>query len=248
MLTVRDVFTRLSNGQLRNLNLATGSLTTDAGILADSHAAVLNQLNEALATLYRVYRLQEKSLVLLVFDHRTDYRLDKRNSFTGSGRVYNPSVVDVNGPCIIDDHTNPFLDDVVKVLSVYNQYGNKLPINDLNDPYSIFTPYSELLQIPNSVGVKQVVVEYQATHPKILLDPNREYLEVEIVIPKVLEDAFLYLTASTILSNMNTQESNSKGLEYFQKYQAICVEITAKDLVSESVSFTNSKFEKGGWV
>jgi hypothetical protein len=88
------------------------------------------------------------------------------------------------------------------------------------------------------------MVYYQASHDPI----GYEDYEACIDIPRTLERALRAYIAYQHYSGMNGQENILRAEKHLATYEAICMEVEANDLVNTSISTTNSKFRKGGWV
>ena len=154
----------------------------------------------------------------------------------------NPSP-DPSDPIYIQDEGNPFQDDVIKILSVMDQHGAGMPLNDPEDPFSVFTPQHDVLQVPNVVGGEPLGITYQAQAPIVSNDPDASFY-----MPRTLELALRAYIAHLTFHHMNGQEHSGKAGEHLSMYEAICAEVEQKDLVNSSMSFSSSKFKQWGWV
>lgn len=245
MLTVADVLRNLSLGVFSNLSLGDEG---SGAIKEDRIPNVLLYLNEGLTELHTQFVLSEKILTLLTFGHKSNYSLTADNSFANNGMDYDPEAEDPDGPNIIDSDEEPFQEDIIKIMSVYTSDGWKLPLNDLESSLSVFTPHSGLLQVPNPDAGHHLSIEYQANHAQIQWDECGKFLTQKVDIPPVLHDALYSYIAYKVYSSMNTQENNAKAREHLELFNLVCRKVVDRDLVSESRSFTNTKFHKGGWV
>lgn len=234
-MDVNELFRQLSVGELSNLALAMdGSGTIEEA----SHGKVVLYINDALKKLYGRFVLKTKDVLVEEVGHITNYHLIKR--FAESN--YDPAVEPY--PYIKDRIKEPFQQDVIKILEVYDSHGCKLPLNDAERCDSLFTPQANVLQVPHPVSGVSLSVMYQAAHPEITVDN----LEAEIELPEILEPALREFIAYKVFTHTNSQEATAKAQEHLNQYEAICSEIEQKDLVSTSVATTNSTFEKRGWV
>src|SRR5690606_38352116 len=102
---------------------------------------------------------------------------------------------------IKDCPEQPFEDDVIKILSVWDEKGNKLVLNDSNDPCSLFLPRPDTLQVNNPKDGVQLAVIYQARHPKID-DRSENAINEKIDIPFFLETAVQSFVAYKTYSHM----------------------------------------------
>lgn len=236
-MTLNDLFTDLALGELSNL-----SVSENNTIIAEKRPQVVVYANEALLALYSRFVLIEKDMLVEMREATTNYHLLKRyaiSQYDESNPTDRWSL-----PYIIDGLAEPFTEDVIKILSVYNSFGIKLPLNDLENPMSVFNPQSTVLQVPFPIAGQALAIEYQAKHPILShCDCNDE-----IYLPEVLHRALKAYIASKMFMHMNTQESTAKGQEHSMNYEMICLEVVEKDLVSSSSSTTNLKLFKRGFA
>ncbi|UNI71519.1 hypothetical protein [Burkholderia phage vB_BpP_HN01] len=236
-MTLAELYEKLSFGELQNLYEA----DEGSGVLRDDFKPkVVRHLNDALLRLYSRFALKESNLVIELHDHITNYHLKSKfaeSQWETSGQDF----------LYIKDLTRePFTDDIIRILSVYNNFGDQIPLNDDTQPESVFSPQGALLQVPRPVSGQALSLVYQAKHPILYWD--RDETEQEIEIPDVLEEALLAYVAHKLYSNKNTQEAQGIAQSHIAMYEAICQDVIDKDLVSTSSSTTNIRFNKGGWV
>lgn len=237
-MKVPDLLKALALAELNNLCLGQTGVIDQEKI-----PKVILSINDGMLRLYTKFLLKEKNLILELREGQTFYHFKKRFAYSNYDEENPPS--SWNMPYILDMNKEPFEEDVIKVMCVYDQVGNKLPINDLEEPTSVFTPQAEMLQVPSTVPVQMLAIEYQAKPVKL---PETDYEEVEIDLPDFLIQPLRYFVASEIYSQMNTQENILKGQEYLAKFNNSCQEAIDMDLVNSSSSTTNTRFEKRGWV
>lgn len=236
-MITQNVLNALALGELSNLSMA-----EQREININSIPQVVQHINDGLLRLYTRFVLKERDLILEIREGITNYHLLKRYAYSQYDPLDPPESWDM--PYILDLEKEPFRQDVVKILAVYNSNGKKLPLNDIERPDSVFTPQGNVLQIPHNIPCDFLSIGYQATHPEVPSDD----LTKEIELPEVLYGALRAYVAYRVFSNMNTAESTSKSQEHLMMYETLCQEVISNDLVSTSVSSTNSRFDKAGWV
>ena len=69
-----------------------------------------------------------------------------------------------------------------------------------------------------------------------------------IELPDVLVGALTAFIAYKVYSFMNTAEATGKALEHKARYEEICQGAIDEDLVATSISTTNNRFAKRGWI
>ncbi len=246
-MLLSDLFMALSYGELSNLALAgeaNGTITTAA------QPRIVNYANEALLRLHSRFILKETDILVQMYESMTFYNLIPAyavNYVPPSGVPSQPIRY------IIDNPGEPFIGDIIKILGVFNSLGESLPLNDDAQMFSVFTPQTTVLQVPqptyrhhfpSSVSCEHFLsVSYQARHPKLLGE-----LQEEVCIPDIILGALTSYIAYKVFSHMNTLDSTAKAQEYLGMYESICSEATEKDLVNSSISTSNQRFHERGWI
>ena len=231
-MNLPELYRLLALGELTNLAMA-----VDSTILEEERAKIVLHANEGLKRLYTRFLLKESDLYLDQRGHLTTYSLTSKYAQSN----YNGSA---GHSFYINDLGAPFEDDVLKVLSVWNRLGEEVPLNQAHLWHSVFTPQPTVLQIPHPGEGKPLTVHYQAAHPKLSVDDPQANVE----LPEFLVGALTKFIAAEVYSNMNTQESTVKAGEFSSKFESICVDAIALDLVSTGGSTSGIRFIKNGWV
>lgn len=237
-MTFPELLKQLALGELSNL-----SMSENDQIAINRIPKIINYANEGLLRLYSKFILKEQTLLLEMREDITNYHLLKRFAYSEYDEANPPSYW--NMPYILDLNREPFTQDVIKVLSVYGPDGCRLPLNDLTKPSSVFSPQSEILQVPRPQHGKTLSVEYQAKHPQIL---ETDFEDFEIILPECLHAALRAHIASKVFSHMNSAENTAKGQEHETFFTLECQMVIDNDLVNTSSSTTNTKFEERGWL
>ena len=235
-MLLSELFRKLSLGELSNLSISGEGSGT---IVEGREPKMIGYVNDALLALYSRFTLREASVLLELVVPRRNYLLDSRYAFSNQSPTPGDDIY------IRDSVAKPFLDDVIQITQVVDGAGRTLPLNNPDNPISVFTPQPTMLQIPKPRTGAIVVVLYKASHPKISLDDD---LTAEISLPEVLEPALRAYVAYLTFSHMSTQESMIKAADFMNLYEASCQRVEQSDLVSNTLSSTNTRFAKGGWV
>lgn len=240
-LKISELFRKLSYGELSNLAISNSG---SGEIVEDKWPQLIDYANDGLTALHSRFLLLEKELVLEQVADETRYNLTSRYAVFGgvdSGATYH---------YIIDQEEDPFTDDLIRVLEVWGT-GGKLPLNDQDHAYSLFTPSPLVLQVPSPVADEPLSVMYQAKHPVILAETSEtvpDVLEQEIELPHYLENAFQQLIASKVFSHMNGQENIMKSQEYLAAYENECLGIEQRDMANQTYHTSHTKLEQRGFV
>lgn len=226
-----DLFARLSFGELSNLAMGMEGAGT---IRETDKLKLLSYVNDGLLALHSRFILKEKLLIIEEQEHITHYHLIQK---------FAESQACVEFPYIKDMAADPFLGDVIRILQVYDDCGNELVFNDIDNPCSLFTPSPQVLQIPSPVTGRPKHILYQARHV-----PIPEVLATSWVeLPFVLEAALQAYVAHKVFSHMNGQDNMLKSQDHLATYESRCMEVEAKDLVMSSLSNSFHKLHHRGF-
>lgn len=233
-MNIKDLYRNLSHGVLKNLAMS-GEGSGD--IREKDRGSVILAANEALLRIYSRFLLREKDVLIRQMDGITNYHLLKRFA------CYTEDSTETKR-YIMDMGLEPFEEDVIKILTVYNSDGYQMPLNDNEAPWSLFTPQANVLQVPNPMPGMALSVLYQARHVELEADE----LEQPIELPDVLHGAFYAHIGFQIYDSLGTPEAQGRAMGLFQQYTMITDDAIANDTVQTSISTSNSRFEKRGWV
>lgn len=234
-MTLNELFEDLAYGELSNLAMCED---LDGKIREEDQPKIIRHVNKGLLALYSRFLMLEKDVLIELVDGITNYHLNKRfaESNWNESEITYPYIKDLGG--------EPFDNDVIKVLKVFNQFGVELPLNDTECQWSIFTPQSHILQVPIIADYMSLSVLYQAKHPKLRLDK----MEDNIILPEVLEPALTAYVAWKVFSNIGSGDAMAKAQEHLAYYESTCNDATENDLVNTSIISSNTRFEKRGWI
>lgn len=234
-MLISELLRQLSYGELSNLSLSNSG---DGTILDARVPQLAIYANDGLAQLFSKFQLLQKGLIIELQAGRTIYPLTAEHAYTVDPTEY-----------IIDTVADPFLGDVAKILEVWDEDAEPIRINDKEDQWSVFTPQPHVLQVPYPTAGEPLNIVYQARHPVLVTTGVVATITAqEIDIPFYLEGALRSWIAYRVFSNMNGQDNKIAGQEHFGMYQGICASVEAQDLVNQTVSTTNSRFDDRGFV
>lgn len=234
-MDLQTLHANLSFGELSNLSIGEDGVGT---IRAADHNKILLFVNQGLDKIYRRFRLLEKELTIEAQDEQYTYYLRREFAQTETQTI-------VPVKYIRDTVADPFIEDVVKILNVYDELAVEIPLNDNEAEVSFFTPSFDSIQIPEPVTGNAYHILYQATHP--VLVPND--LTQEIILPEYLERALQAYVAYRVLAPMNGEEHRARALELNAEFMAEMGEVEDQDLASTSrKTAQGDKFEMRGFV
>ena len=231
-MILTDLYERLAVGELSNL-----AMVVDGTILETERPKIILHANEGLKRIHARFLLKESTLIVDQDGSITNYKLNSKYALSNY-------VVDAGHTFYINDLGEPFKDDLIRVLEVWDSHGRKLPLNNKHSIWGAFTPQPEVLQLPHPVDGEPIAIQYQAAHPKLVMGDDDQIID----LPEFLSSALTAFIASKVFKHMNTQESTAKGAEHLAAFETNCVEVVQQELVTTGGTTSGYRFEKNGWV
>lgn len=246
-MTLQDVFDQLTNGELLQLNIG-GS---GAGVINENnYARVLSHVSLGLTSLFKRFALKESRVLLQLIPNVTNYSLNSK--FAVTSRSSRELV-----RYLLDDASEPFQDNLLKVEQVFSELGVELPLNDKSDPYAVLTPTATSLRVPLSIVMRSrdlpeklktetLELVYRANHFKI----NPEDLEPEFVqleLPDPYLEALLYFVASRVNNPIGLTNEFNASNNYAAKYEQACMQLELQNFQVDQGSETRKLYDRG-WV
>jgi len=233
-MLLTDVFEELHFGELSQLRMGDQS---SAAIAPTYYPRIIRFINLALLDLYKLFPIREKEVQIQMYGHITSYKLiyDYAESNTASTQPYK----------YIKDLNHPFQDDVLQVIEAYNELGEPLVVNDINNDFSIYTPEEKVVQIPFPVQGSVVSCVYRTYPPKIdpkIADPTG----VIVDLPEQLLTALLAYVGYRAEIGVPQGKQNT-GLGHFKRYRAITNEIKELGTINTTAN-SNEGLLRNGWV
>lgn len=233
-MQVSDILKKLSYEHLRNLSMSTA---VPGEIRESDRPTIIGYINDGLNRIYSRFNLLERQLIINQYAHITNYHFSKLYALHNTDRPVD------NYPYILDLPAEQFNDDFVRVLAVTDEYGER-PLNDKDNPRSVYTPYPNVIQVPEPKENHPISVVYQATHPRLELSVTTAALQ----IPVVLEAPLLSIVASFVYRDMNTQDTTTKSQQHELQFETACKELEEKGNASISSYNAGHKFHERGFV
>lgn len=231
-----ELYCALARGVLSNLSMADKVAGT---IKKDHQPTVVLHANDALRQLYSRFNLRQKEIILRQEDGITFYHLRKAYSESG----YDP-LVGVQ-PYILDMNREPFQEDLIKLVDVFDSAGKPVPVNDNTNIHSIYTPQDKILQIPFPRTGMLLSLMYQAHHPELTCDEDNP---VDIELPWMLHSALYAWIGYQIHTTIGTAESVAVGSQFQNQWLERCQFMEDQNAAQTSVTQTNVRFAKNGFI
>lgn len=233
-MIISELFADLSYGELATLNLAEegNGVITDAG-----KERIIRFINDGLLKLYSRFILKESNVLIEMVEWITQYHLLLKFAQSQQGVSTQTNLY------IIDSELEPFPENVIRILTVYGGDGCVLPLNDEGNPFSLFTPKHNVLQVPNPQEGMPLSITYQAKHAPLVL----AHEDATIDLPDVLVPALRNWIAYRAYDQVKTQEAQQMAQANRQEYENVCTEAIQLDLLGTSMANTTHRFERNGW-
>lgn len=236
-MTLAEFFEKLSYGELSNLYIGEDGA---GGIPLEKWPAIISHINYGLTALHTKFPIKERDLIIQSYDHIAKYYL--RPEYSRLNTAATPKY-----KYIIDTPDDKFNGDVIKIIQVYNEVGDPLPMNDNEQWASVFTPGFDILQINHPSNEDAFSVLYRANHTQIPLNTT-DLASVSVEIPVCCEEALLYYVAGRVFTNMGSEDHVTKGQLFLGKFETQCAFIEQEDLIHSSYVPTNIKPHLRGWI
>lgn len=234
-MTLQECLDRLARGKLSNL-----AICEKGNVKPQEIPRVIDAINEALERLHTQLPIREKSVIVELYEGRTEYPLTSEHSV----RNMKGDIHDEYDYYIMDTEANPFLDDILVIQEVWDDLDRERPLNDPVHPLSVFTPEHNFISVNYSPDVRVLNVIYRAKHISLTADN----LTDKVDIPSNLYGALLSYVAYLIHSNMNTELAVQNSQKYLAEYQNIIQEVIQNGTIAPDKLANGIKFFKRGWV
>ena len=244
---LQEIFAQLSAGEFSQL--AIGGAEQSGGVIqTKDYVSVVNHINLGMIALYKRFNLREGTLLLTLNPAISTYQLNSKFAVsTGStGTRY-----------ITDSKAVPFKDDINKVERVYVSGGTELPVNDLEDYYSVRTPTMTSLYVPNSIlqPTTETPDEMKTTTLKVVYRAGHIPLSTEDISPEddVVDlpyshlEALLYFVASRVHTPTGLKDEANLSNVYYAKYEAACQGLEQMGFQIDRQNQPD-RISRGGWV
>lgn len=236
-----DFVKQLSRGVLRNTALSV--LRTDPVGHSEEFEQVCTMIDEGLLRLYSRFVIKERHVLIEMQVGVTFYHLKSMYSVTGADPTRVPR------PYIVDLPNDPFLEDVIKILNVFDSRGVQRPLNDPTKPDGLFTPQADTIQNMYPRDFEVLGVAYQARPVSVLVPGTDGWrYDTEFYLPDCLLPALSSYVSYMYHHGVGTAESMTVSLAQLQMYEDVCKEVERMDLVNQTIICTNVRFSQNGWI
>lgn len=237
---LQEFFDHLAHGEFADLAIGNSETGT---IVETAYPKIISHLNLGLNELYKKFILKKKECTIQQQAGVELYYL--RSSYIATGGIF------ADDAYIVEEDTDGFDNDIVKILEAYDADGDEVPINNLKYPTTgIFTQAFDTLKMTPADPLKTVSIVYQAYHPRITLTETFNPETYQLYFPEYIEYALLCFIAAKLFKSKTTKTSEVTSPSYnsfLNQYDKACKEITELGLVEDTL-FESKNFESKGWV
>lgn len=239
-MTLLELLKDLTYGELSQLkigNLLPGEDQSEPD--PTRYEQIMSHINMGLKEIYKRFFLLSREVYIQQYEQISVYTLSSKYAQTNTASLEPIKY-------IMDTVDAPFLDDTLKIEEVYDEDGNRLPLNDITEVTSIYTPSYRSIQIPEPNNENTLSVQYRACHPRVIYTPDMDPADIEIVLPNSLHEALLYYVASRGFSALGGDQGQEGG-DYYKKFENSCrmVDELGLEIQAEPGIW---RFDDAGWV
>lgn len=235
-MTLQDIFDELTHGELFSLHMGG---THQGGVPAEEYPRVASHVNLGLKSIYSRFWLRSREVIIQLYDHIQIYTLDSRYAITNK---LSPEKIKY----IIDSEWDKFDDDVLKIETVHDEGGREMFLNDKSEPWSVYTPSYNQIQIPFPERHNSMTVHYRGSHRRITCPVDGDPKSIQVDIPEPLLEALLLFVGARAGAPTGTQTEPENTI-YMQQYEAVCRKIEKSGLYVEPF-LGNTRLEANGWI
>jgi hypothetical protein len=235
-MKIKRIIEHLEHGVLSKINL--GGNTT-MGVTSYNYPSLISAIELGLLELAQVFDLKQREVFVKQEDHIKIYELDVKYAVTNTASTETYKYIK-------DSVDNPFIGDILRIEAVYDELGNKLRLNNDNDPDSLYTPNVTSIQVPRPNAENTLSVIYSAGTVE-LRKTGDGLLEQEVYLPNSLLQALTMFVAAQVVMGRDSLEAKNESLIFERKYKEAVV--TALNYgVKASDNTNNINVERKGWA
>ena len=199
---------------------------------------IINFINLGLIQLYSKFPIVEKQVVIQQYNQISLYVLDYRFARSNINSL-------MPHRYILDTPEDPFMDDVMFITGVCDEWGRPVSLNDDHDPHSYFLVSHNTVQIPNANEHNSTFIIYRAK-PKRIRTKEYNMME-EVILPEYLLEALSAYVGFKAMQSMTSEEGSALSDKFLDRYNTLVNEVQQNNLMNSNVSPTNIKLGFRGY-
>ncbi len=233
-MTFEDLLKQLSVGELSNMYMG---LDGEGSIAENQLAKIVIHTNTALTLLHTKLLIKTRDVLVELQAGISYYHL--KSIYAQSS--FDPAKAAV--PYILDLGNEPFSDDVLQILYVFDAHGKEIPFNDPTKSNSIYAPQPAILHVPDVEPGNVLCIGYRAAPNKVT-----GAFDQEIEIPVTLVQALTAYIAYLIYNNLNTPEGMAIAQGHLQMFTNQCDMAEYSGTLDNSTPVYAHRFHANSWV
>lgn len=246
-MTLDDIYTQLSYGELRQLFLSGRTIDdSEAKLTKAQHAKLLPSVQLGLTELHKRMFLREAELQVELQTGQVVYALTPKYAESN-----NASKEPIK---YIKDATSKFQNNLLKIERVYGTWNEEeyaIPLNIQGDPTAVRTTSYNVLTVPTDeekapwlTETTHLRVVFRADHPEIPAQlANISPRSVEIYLPPTHIEALCFYIASRQHNPLGmVPGAMHEGNNYFQRFEA-----SIQELKNLSMEIDDDVYETAFW-
>lgn len=235
-MKIKRIIEHLEHGVLSQINLGGN---TSMGVSSYNYPTLISAIELGLIELAQIFEFKQRELFIKQEDHIKIYELDVKYAATNTASTETYKYIK-------DTVDNPFVGDVLRIDAVYDELGNKLALNDDNNPDSLYTPSVLSIQVPRPNGENTLSVIYSAAGVE-LRKTGSDVLEQEVYLPVSLLQPLCLFVASQVVLGKDSLEAKNESVVFKREYkEAVQLAIHYGTRIVDNI--TNINKERNGWA
>lgn len=234
-MRLSKIFEHLTHNTLANLAIGNDDI---GEVSPDKYPRLITLVNAGLIDLYTRFALRSRDITVQLNDGQNIYPLT--SAYAESDQI------SMETKYILDATTfYKFTDNIISIDDIYNEAGQRIPLNDFHVDSSIFTPSPSVIQVPYTNRENIIAIVYRALPDDIgidILDPSI----VEVELPYHFLEALTSFVAWKMYTPIDGAE-NPRGLVHQSNYIS-AIGVIERTNTGIDDNFTNTRFEESGWL
>lgn len=203
------------------------------------YAQLISSVNLGLKQIYKEFFLRSEEHFIQLYAQLSTYKL--HTDFAQTNVASTEPI-----KYIMDTVDNPFYNNILKIEEVYDEAGDPIPLNDITEELSIYTPTYRTLQVPYPDDDITIAVQFRATHPPLTYTAGMDPSAIEIELPNSLHEALLLYVSGRLLRSMGG-ERTVEGDNYFQLFKD-SIQVVKNEGLEVQGEPGDWRFDAHGWV
>lgn len=236
-MKVEEILDLLAFGELAQTQI--GGNEADAEVDNTRYRELIPALNAGLTALHSRFELRLESVSLIQKQGVQTYELDNKHAYSNTESA--------ETRYIVDTAANPFKDNVIRILQIYDACDKLVYINDPSHCNSVYCPTYNSIEFPHVCEDALYRVVYKAKPKKLSYDVEDVGAQ-EFSLPPAYLNALLSYMAYRYYLNRSGLDGVRQSDSYYVKYENECLRLENKQAVNRVTSSTSNAFEDMGWV